>query len=451
MESIIMKKLISLLLVLTLGFTSVFTGVVSAEETASSATGQFRSAGVNFVKKIGAGWNLGNTFENYVSGKGPLDQEIGSCNKAPVTQDLINKVADTGFNAIRIPISWGPQTTNNNGVYTVNKIFINRIKEVVKWCYERRMYVIINMHHDDGHWLNISASETKWQEIKEQYKQTWEQIAEAFKGYDERLILEGANEITANTYYCGCGSSLSGKCWWGHSQKVFDRQNELYKIFYDTVRKSGGNNDKRYLMFPTYGAQWYENQVAKLWLPEKDNHTIVDIHWYETNNQVNTSKRQSFANMWVNYTKPKNIGVVIGECGFKEADDAGTKINWANSFVKDLRQNYQIPVFLWDDGGNMRMLERDYANNSFYWTDRSSALVQTVVRVSPYSSSAESFKGDVDQNGIFELLDIIYFMKYLQNTPDKFEEMPNDADMNKDGQFDMKDYLLMRKLYAGID
>ena len=451
-----MKKLLAVFLLITLAFSSSFTGAVSADDE------QFTLSGADFVKNIKAGWNLGNTFDAYAPSKGPLEQETAWGNPA-TTPLMISKVAKTGFNAIRIPVSWGSQTDVSNDeqgnvIYTVDPDFIKRVKRVVGWCKytnqagtTENMYVIVNMHHDDGHWLNISASETEWLEVKNQYKQTWEQIADAFKDYDEHLILESANEITAtytfdNTYdYSGQCHDGDKKCWWGHSQKVFDRQNELYQIFYDVVRNSGGNNDKRYLMYPTYGAQWYENQISRLWLPENDDHSIVDIHWYSVENQIKESTRQGFANTWLKYTKPYGVGVVIGECGFDESYNSDEKVNWANTFVKDIRQNFNIPIFIWDDGGDMKLLDRKTV--PYDWTANSQAVVQAIIEVS-HNKVYEL--GDVDSNGEFSQIDVLLFIKYLKKAPGFMETLPEFADMNSDGSFDMKDLILMRRKLAEL-
>lgn len=442
-----MKKLLAVFLLITLVFSSSFTGAVSADDE------QFTLSGADFVKNIKAGWNLGNTFDAYAPSKGPLEQETAWGNPA-TTPLMISKVAKTGFNAIRIPVSWGSQTDvstdeQGNVIYTVDPDFIKRVKRVVGWCKNNNMYVIVNMHHDDNRdsngWLNIGADDAEWENIKEQYRQTWEQIADAFKDYDEQLILEAGNEILATTAYDGCGTGTKDKCWWGHGQRSFDRQNELYQIFYDVVRNSGGNNDKRYLMYPTYGAQWYENQISRLWLPEDDDHSIVDIHWYSVDNQIKESTRQGFANTWLKYTKPYGVGVVIGECGFNESYNSDKKVNWANTFVKDIRQNFNIPIFIWDDGGNMKLLDRKTV--PYDWTANSQAVVQAIIEVS-HNKVYEL--GDVDSNGEFSQIDVLLFIKYLKKAPGFMETLPEFADMNSDGSFDMKDLILMRRKLAEL-
>lgn len=346
-----MKRLVSMALIVVLAISMLSLTSVNAQ------TADFSKSAADFVSDIKIGWNLGNTFDCYVEGVSAENQETAWGNPK-TTQAMIDKVASTGFNAVRIPVSWGPQVTESNGTYTVNADFITRIKQVVGWCYDNEMYVIIDMHHDDGNWLNISASDADWVTIKEKYRQIWQQVATAFKSYDEKLIFEGANEVTATTEFDGCGDSSTTKCWWGHNQIVFDRLNELYDIFADTVRETGGNNEGRYLMLPTYGGQCYSNQVTKLVIPNNDNHIIIDVHWYDYTAQQNASTRQSNAIMWKNYATSNNCAIVVGECGFEESVSSATKVAWAQSFVEDLKTNFDIPVFLWDDGGDMKMLNR---------------------------------------------------------------------------------------------
>lgn len=465
-----MKKLISLLCYVAVIF-SVFAvnNIITVNATTQTETEEFSKTPRQFLSDINIGWNLGNTFDCFKKGATVANHETSWGNPV-TTKEMIDYVANTGFNAVRVPVSWGPQVTESNGKYTVKPEFIARVKEVVNFCLEDNgMYVIVNMHHDDnidmaaqGTWLNLSVSDSEWQIVKEKYRQIWQQVAEAFKGYGEKLILEGGNEILSTQAYCGCGTSTTTKCWWGHSQKVFDRQNELYQIFVDTVRASGGNNDKRYLMLPTYGAQWYENQVENLLIPNNDPHIIMDIHWYETTNQINESKRRSFANMWIKYANQNSIGVVIGECGFNENSNADTKVTWADNFVKDLKTNYNIPVFLWDDGGNMRILERKA--NPISWSSNSRSFINTVIAVTrPDENTGDDDKdddidkipyGDANGDGVFNASDVSFFKRYLYkfapNGSTKFLKVNELADVNFDGKYDVKDMLLMRKYFAGL-
>ena len=71
-----------------------------------------------------------------------------------------------------------------------------RVNEIVDYVIDEGMYCIVNIHHDTGThgWLN--ADPAKYLEISRRFKAIWQQVAERFKGYDERLLFEAS-------YWCG--------------------------------------------------------------------------------------------------------------------------------------------------------------------------------------------------------------------------------------------------------
>jgi len=444
-----MKKLICILTSFCLMF-GIFTIPATAE-----VKDPFDISPSAFVEQIGSGWNLGNTFENYWATYNSVYAQETALHGAETTKEMIDLVADTGFNAVRIPVSWGPQTTKNSkGEYVVKTELLKRVQTVADWCLARKMFVVINMHHDDKNWLDISATGTKWEEVKKQYRETWEQVATYFRNYDEKLVLEGGNEILATPAFDGCGTG-DGECWWGHSQPVFDKQNELYQIFVDTVRATGGNNDRRFLMLPTYGAQWYENQVGKLIIPNNDKHIIVDIHWYSAGDQIKPNTIATYAGMWTEHAQAKGFGVVLGECGFNDSVSSSTKVNWANIFVNTLRGTYKIPVFLWDDGGNMKIMNRK-AGVTPAWTTNGDPYVKAVIEnsrkfiVRPDGKPVISWVlGDANNNEKFDNIDVIYLRKQLIKSLKT--EFAKGADANVDGQVDTADLLKMRRVLARLE
>ncbi|MGN0172891.1 MAG: cellulase family glycosylhydrolase, partial [Acutalibacteraceae bacterium] len=102
-----MKKIIGLLACCCLIFSLTVTGTLMN----AGADADFSKSPKEFVSGIKVGWNLGNTFDCYTEGVGPYEQETSWNNKQATTQEMIAKVAESGFNAIRIPISWGSQVT----------------------------------------------------------------------------------------------------------------------------------------------------------------------------------------------------------------------------------------------------------------------------------------------------------------------------------------------------
>lgn len=356
-----MKKLLVCLLSLTILISLVSCGqnpktdsTTTTQATTAKKAKEFELSAFDFVKGITAGWNLGNTLESHyewgnIPKKNPTPEQVETgWNNPKTTKEMIDKVKSSGFNAIRIPVSWYIFTEEKNGNFTINQAWLNRVQEVVDYVVENDMYCIVNMHHDDRDWLQLEDNKDKFEKIKNRYKQVWKIIGTHFKDYGEKLVLEAANELLYKTQ--------SGYDWWGQDVEYFARQNELYKIFVDTVRATGGNNDKRYLMLPTYGAQWYAHQMSKLEIPNEDTRIIVDIHWY-SNETNKDSIAWNFKEMY-NELLYYNVPIIIGECGVKNEVDNGQKVAWTKVFVESASE-YGIKCFIWDDGGNFQQLNRE--------------------------------------------------------------------------------------------
>lgn len=365
-----MKKVLSVLLSVLLLITAFSVGSITA------SADEFTQSGAEFVQNIKVGWNLGNTMESWQSwGTWPSDistitpeySETGWYNPK-TTQSMIDTVHDAGFNAIRVPITWRNFIVDNgDGTYTIRAEWINRIKEIVGYAQKNDMYVIINMHHDDRDWLNLIEQDDEWNAILEKYRQVWQQIATAFKDYNEKLILEAANELLA------INKSTGDKDWWGQQSYYFSNMTKLYKCFIETVRSTGGNNAKRYLMLPTYAAQWYSHQVDKVYLPSDDNHIIMDVHWYTTS--TDTSELNNYMSHIKSITIDRGYGAVFGECGLVKSASNSLKKSWPSAFIGTAKKN-GISCLIWDDGGDFQQLNR----NSLTWLSQSyiDAIIDTV-------------------------------------------------------------------------
>ena len=105
---------------------------------------------------------------------------------------------------------------------------MNKVKEVVDLIIEEKMYCIINIHHDGAsdNWLSKGIS------AKEKYITLWKQIADVFKDYNEHLIFESMNRLLFIYDY----------------EYNYPILLALTQAFVDTIRNSGGNNQKRLLI-----------------------------------------------------------------------------------------------------------------------------------------------------------------------------------------------------------
>ena len=169
------------------------------------------------VSEMGTGWNLGNTMDGH-TGFTPNET---LWQNVETTQEFIKVLHDTGFNNIRIPITWGTMIDDSND-YKIDEKWMSRVQDIVDYAIHMNMYVMINVHHDGAEqmgWLRIASDDFDF--VKEKYEAVWKQIAECFTDNDEHLIFESMNEVT--------GSGTTAK---EDTEKIM----ELNQIFVEVVR-----------------------------------------------------------------------------------------------------------------------------------------------------------------------------------------------------------------------
>src|SRR4051812_10076280 len=211
------------------------------------------------VNAMQPGWNLGNSFD-------AIGADETAWGNPVVTQALLSNVKAQGFKSIRIPVSWG-QHEGAAPSYTIDATYLARVKQVVDWALADDLYVLVNMHHDSWQW--VTNMPTQHDAVLAQFNATWTQLANTFKNESSKLVLESINEQGFT------GSS-------GEAQD-YTLMNELNTSFFNTVRKSGGNNAARYLVLPTLydnGDQGRLDQLAGTIGTLNDPNLIVSIHYY---------------------------------------------------------------------------------------------------------------------------------------------------------------------------
>ncbi|MGN1089707.1 MAG: glycoside hydrolase family 5 protein, partial [Huintestinicola sp.] len=218
----------------------------SISSEVNTVTNSSNTEAMRFVKKMGIGINLGNTFEacgdwiaKYSSDVTPSSYET-AWGSPVITERMIKGYASAGFKTLRIPVAWSNMMGDN---YTINEDYAARVKQVVDWALDSGLYVIVNLHYDNGWLENFPAQKN---ECMKRYKRIWTQVSEIFKDYDEHLVFEGQNEEL--------GWQSVWNQWAGNKGKAesYALVNEINQTFVDVVRNSGGNNKKRYLLIPGY-------------------------------------------------------------------------------------------------------------------------------------------------------------------------------------------------------
>ena len=323
---------------------------------------------------MGMGWNLGNQLEANTN-KVPDETAWGN---PKVSETLIKLVKDQGFKTVRIPVSYLSKIGEAPD-YKIDEAWLDRIQEVVDYVVNNDMFAIINMHGDgyytiDGAWL-LCVDENQ-DEIKDKYEKVWKQIAERFKDYDQHLIFESMNEEFDNTY--------------GEPDPTgYANINAYNQIFVDTVRKTGSNNEKRWLLMPGWNTNISHTAGDKGFVIPEDSlckadgkRIMISVHYYDPYNFALDENLASATTQWGKYATEKfdtwgqedyvdsqmkllndkfvsqGYPVVIGEMGVVDKNHIDPTMNefrryWNEYVVKAAKDNGCIPVY-WDNGFNGR-------------------------------------------------------------------------------------------------
>lgn len=318
---------------------------------------------LNFVEDMGLIWNLGNSLEakdcDYLADK--MLYETGWGNPY-VTRELVQTVADVGFKTIRIPVSWHNHIDEN---WQIDKEWLDRVQEIVDWALEEDMYVIINIHHDDGKEY-VYTSYACVEQSQKYVKAIWSQLSQRFVNYDERLIFEVLNEPrqigASNEWWIEEETELGKEC--------IESLNQINQTAVDTIRENGGNNASRYIMVPGYCASpnYVLDDNFKLPQDSADNRLLVSVHaytpynfaladtiestatdYFSMENGASISEIHSFmAGLYDKYVS-QGIGVVIGEFGARDRDgNVESRMEYTAYYTARARYN-GMTVGWWDN------------------------------------------------------------------------------------------------------
>ncbi len=320
------------------------------------------TSSLDFVKNMTCGWNLGNTMEA-VGISGSASETFWG--QPSTTKAMIDSLAASGIKSIRIPVSW---SNHMDKKYTIDQSWMKRVKQIVDWAIEDGMYVIINTHHDN--WENGNKIPTAkgyypnqacFEESERFLTNVWTQISLAFNnGYDQHLIFETLNEPRLR------GTSQE---WWNNRgtdtyKEGAEYLNKLNQVCLDAIRKSGGNNAKRFVMIPGLRAAVDSALAPEFSLPQDsaEDKLILSVHMYDPQDfALNTpgakkfvqahkdALNRSFDSLYEAYIS-KGIPVVIGEYGATNKDNLEERVKWTNFFLEESRK-YGITACLWDNGG----------------------------------------------------------------------------------------------------
>lgn len=263
--------------------------------------------------------------------------------------------------------------------YKIDTDWLDRVQEVVDYVVDNDMFAIVNMHGDgyytvDHSWLLCAEDDDKQTEIKDKYSKVWTQIADRFKDYDQHLIFESMNEEFNNDY---------GK----PDEKAYDNINAYNQIFVDSVRATGSNNEKRWLLLPGWNTniEYTAGDDYNFKIPTDNGckadgkRIMISVHYYDpfnfTIDENKTAKTQWGKYAVKNYDNwgqedyvdsqmallnekfvSQGYPVVIGEFGAQDKTEKFADYNefrryWAEYLIKAAKKNGVVCDIL-DNGYN---------------------------------------------------------------------------------------------------
>lgn len=296
------------------------------------------------VKGMDRGINLGNSFDAFPGGE-------TSWGNPPIQKSFFSDLKNAGFNAVRIPITWGYNgRTLTEPPYTIDSTFMARIDTVVTWALDNQLFAIINAHHEV--WLKDTLGETSWKDSAHtafvdsamaRFDSIWSQISAHFKNKSDSLLFEMLNEPNPAP------------------------QNYVNEINAQVLKIIRRTNPTRIVLYSGY--MWSNvSQLVTAAIPDSsDKYLIGYYHSYDpwpfglnggtTSNANILSTIKSEMNQAVTWSQKTGIPIVMGEYGFANNCDYNPRM-YAYATVADQALQDSVAPFAWDDGGTFTIYNR---------------------------------------------------------------------------------------------
>lgn len=329
----------------------------------SIGTGASLPTAQEIAKAMTIGWNLGNTLEA-IGGETAWGNPVAS-------RTLIDSVKAAGFNTIRIPVAWDNHADQATG--KIDAAWMDRVNEVVGYCINDSLYVILNIHWDNG-WLENNCTLAQKEAVNKKQENYWTQIADRFEPFNGHLLFASANEPNVE------------------NAEQMSVLMSYHQTFIDAVRATGGNNSTRVLIVqgPSTDIEKSDQLMETMPSDPAENLLMFEVHFYtpwnfcgltedadwgkmfyfwgqEYHSATNTSRNPTwgeestveslFKSMKTAFVD-KGIPVIIGEFGaIKRTSLSGGDLElhtdsreyYYRFVVKTAVENGMVPVY-WDNG-----------------------------------------------------------------------------------------------------
>ncbi|MBO7384599.1 MAG: glycoside hydrolase family 5 protein [Fibrobacter sp.] len=318
---------------------------VNAEEgmtpaDTSSSTPVAKNRAWKIVENMGAGINLGNVFEApdfSFDGFNPASY-TSAWNETIVPENFV-ALGDSGFNHMRIPVSWEEHVTGAGAECVVDEGWMNQVFWAVDNAIANGMVVVLNAHHWDALY---DDPDTESPCLLSVYRQMMQRVV----NYSlDSLVVETLNEPR--------GKLTSAK--W----------NVLVDSIISVVRAA---DPERVVMVGTYNYNSYSS-ISQLKLPAGVDNLIVTFHYYDpfafthqgatfvdpvydtgtlwTASIAETRAVKKAFGVMKAWSDEHNIPIYLGEYGAYEMADDVSRETWT-TFISTLASSLGFGRAYWE-------------------------------------------------------------------------------------------------------
>jgi endoglucanase len=259
--------------------------------------------------------NLGNALE------APNEGEWG----VTLQEDYFQQIADAGFTAVRVPISF-PSHALNQPPFTLDPIFMQRVDWVIQNANSRGMVAILDMHNYPAI-MNIPAAEIN------RFVAMWEQLARRYQDLpDEKVFFELLNEpfnnLDDSTWNTIFGEILSTVRLTNPSRPIIVGPSS-WNAFDHISDLQLPNDPNLIITFHYYQPFQFTHQGAE-WVEDSD--AWMGTSWDGTPEQL-ASIAQDF-DLVADWASLHNYPVFVGEFGAYSKGDQAARVRWTTAVAR---------------------------------------------------------------------------------------------------------------------
>lgn len=309
------------------------------------------------------GVNLGGWLSQCPHTREHYDSFIGE-------KDL-EQISSWGADHVRLPIDYNLVET-----YEGERIEegFSYIEKAIDWCGRNHLNMILDLHKTAGYSFDSGEKETGFfdsEKYQERFYALWEELAERYAGYGDRIAFELLNEVT-DQKYCEIWNQIADKCirrirriapttsilvggYWNNSVSAVkdiampQDENIVYNFHcYDP------------LIFTHQGAYWAEGMPLDFRYSFR--HTVGEImedtqrlkpDWLEPIRPVRTQDipmgpeffKELFADA-LRVAEERNVALYCGEYGVIDLADVEESVAWHRA-IHQVFEEYSIGRAVW--------------------------------------------------------------------------------------------------------